>query len=199
LKGQALQSDAGRVKIANVDLENDMKGLNPKNPAQVKDFFQKQLKKHFSEYNTVQQGNILTYMTAIYQAGVDNKNTSENDIAAGLKTIQGNPFGTVTDPAKRKVLVDYFFGMYNNAKESAKDSAKDSANPQATNPQATADNNKKSVPNLLQQNQVRSALINAGFKKKDANDAVNQILTSNPELKNDLDGFLKAAFNLFQK
>ena len=89
LKGQALQSDAGRVKIANVDLENDMKGLNPKNPAQVKDFFQKQLKKHFSEYDTVQQGNILTYMTGIYQAGVDNKNTSENDIAAGLKTIPG--------------------------------------------------------------------------------------------------------------
>jgi hypothetical protein len=181
LKGQALQSDAGRVKIANVDLENDMKGLNPKNPAQVKDFFQKQLKKHFSEYDTVQQGNILTYMTGIYQAGVDNKNTSENDIAAGLKTIPGNPFEKDIDPTKRKVLVDYFFSIYNKAKGSAKDSA---------NPQAKPED--KKTPPTQEMHDVLSALENLKYSKKDAQELILQVVNKDHKLATDFDGLFRA-------
>jgi len=185
LKGQSLSSEHGQIKIT--DLEKELEMIDPKNPASVNKFLGKQMQEHFSEYKDPNsRRGISEYMNKIYRNGLAGKLVTAKDVEAALPQIKGNPFKNVTDPKTRTELVGYFMNIYNGAKVAkTKPAGIKPVVAQLTSTQTMSD--------------VVSALQNLGYQRKNAIDAVKQVVAKTPELNGNFEGLLKGAQALIRK
>jgi hypothetical protein len=101
LRGQELSSDAGKVKITNLDAE---------------------LEKHFNEYKDPKTQKVIkNYMTYLQKiASEPGKKMTPKIIEREMAGLPGNPFKSVTNPQKRQKLVDYFYSIYTTAQQEGK-------------------------------------------------------------------------------
>jgi hypothetical protein len=184
LKGQSLASEHGQVKIT--DLEKELEMIDPRNPASVNKFFGKQMQEHFSDYKDPNSRRAISdYMNKVYRLGLAGKPLSYKDIEASLVALPGNPFKAVTDPKLRKELVNYFLNIHNSAKASA--TKKVPVNVVAKQPDTAT------------MNDVVSALQNLGYPRKNAIEAVKQVVDKTPDLKGNFEGMLRGAQALVRK
>lgn len=180
LRGQALQSEHGKVKITNLEQELEM--IDPKNPASVNKFFGKQMQEHFSDYKDPNSRRAISdYMNKVYRLGLAGKPMSAKEIEAALPTLLGNPFKNVTDPKLRKELVDYFLNIHNSAK--------------AASAKKIPVNVVAQQPNNAVMNDVVSALQNLQYNRKMAIDAVNTAVKKNPALSDKFELLFKTSLD----
>jgi hypothetical protein len=98
LKGQALSSEHGRIKIANIDID-------------------KEFDKHFGEYKDPNTKKVIkNYMSSLQKAGLEKQNLTPQIIEQQLANLPGKPFKNVTDPKIKKEMIDYFMNIATSAK-----------------------------------------------------------------------------------
>jgi len=96
LKGQALQSEHGKVKITSIDLEKEMKD-------------------HFGEYKDPKvRKTIGDYLAYLKKAGESGQLLTPEEISAQIADLPGKPFAKDLKPKK---LAKYFFNIYEQSKK----------------------------------------------------------------------------------
>ena len=99
MKGQALQSDQGRVKVAEIDIDTEFS-------------------KHFSEFkNPKDQKVIKQYMKYLKNAGKQGKLFTAKEIDDQMTKLPGNPFKGTVNPELRQKTVAEFMEINKNGAE----------------------------------------------------------------------------------
>lgn len=162
LKGQALNTEHGRVKIS--DFEKELGGLASADALGTDKVLDSVIKKHFSEFkNPTDQRNIKQFLQKLVRSGFQNEIETPTTIAQKMAQIPGNPFKSVTDSTKRKEVADKLFELYSTAK-------KKNQGPRWV------------LPNNPVVSDVVSALQNQGYKPNEAKTAVQKALDKNKDL-----------------
>lgn len=185
LKGQALTSDAGRIKVATHEIEQELSKINPKSDQSVQRFVSSQMKQHFGEYkNPMTIKAISTYMTTLYKAGVARTPKTPDSVREDLLKMEGNPFQNV-NPDEMKKVVAYFMNIYKGGMaitQKAGQAANVAPRPTHTDPV------KAKVAN-----DVYSALLNLGYTKQIAKTAVMRTMQNMSGLALNFDQLFRQA------
>ena len=186
LRGQALSSEAGKVKIT--ELEKELSMIDPKESGK---FFQKDAQKHFGQYKPIDKKNIADFEDKLYHAGLEGKPQSVETIEKNIANIAGNPLKDVVDPNLKKKMINHFYEIYQGGVVKRDALAKQSN--RLTGMQATKTQGTQTMAD------VGSALLNQGYSKKNIIDAITAVVGKNPNLKDDFDALFREASNALRK